>query len=127
MIRKFDLLVSLYVFGVLTAELLGAKTFPVLTIGSFQLNASVAIFVMPLLFTATDVVVEVHGRKRARSMVLCGLACAAALVFYATLATHLAPSPRFAPAEPAYDKIFGSSIRIYVLFKSSYFKTSIFA
>ena len=112
MIRKFDLIIALYIFGVLTAELMGGKTFSILTVGSLHLSASVAVFVMPLLFTVTDVVVEVHGRKRARSMALSGLVCAALLVLFAFLATHLQPSQRFAPSEPAYDKIFGSSARI---------------
>jgi uncharacterized integral membrane protein (TIGR00697 family) len=112
MIRKFDVIIALYVFGVMTAEIMGAKTFPILSIGSFHLNSSVAIFVMPLLFTITDVVVEVHGARRARSMVLSGLICAALLVLYTSLATHLPPSPRFLPTEPAYDKIFGASTRI---------------
>jgi uncharacterized integral membrane protein (TIGR00697 family) len=112
MIRKFDLIIALYIFGVLTAEIMGAKTFPILNTSFLHLNASVAIFVMPLLFTITDVVVEVHGKKRARSMVICGLICASLLILYATLATHLPPSQRFALTEPAYDKIFGSSVRI---------------
>ena len=112
MIRKFDLLFALYIFGVVTAELMGGKTFPILTVGSFHLTSSVAIFVMPLLFTATDVVVEVCGPERARSMVLSGLVCAASLVLYAALATHLPPSPRYAASEAAYDRVFGSSARI---------------
>lgn len=112
MIRKFDLIVALYVFGLLTAELMGPKTFPVMMIGSFQLNASVAIFLMPLLFTLTDIVVEVLGKKRARSMVFSGLCAVALLIVFASLATHLPPSERFAPNETAYDQVFGASIRI---------------
>jgi uncharacterized integral membrane protein (TIGR00697 family) len=112
MIRKFDVIVALYIFGVLTAELLGSKTFAVGHLGSLHLSASVAIFVMPLLFTITDVVVEVYGRERARSIVWSGLLCAALLVAYTSLATHLPASGRFATSEPAYDKVFGSSARI---------------
>ena len=112
MIHKFDLVMSLYIFGVLTAELLGAKTVTVVHVGSLQVSASVAIIVMPLLFTLTDVVVEVLGKHRARSMVWCGLVCAVLLAAYSTLATHLPPSPRFAPSETAYDAVFGASARI---------------
>lgn len=111
MIRKFDVIVALYVFGVLTAELLGSKVFPLGQLGSFHLHASVAIFVMPLLFTITDVVVEVFGRKRARSIVWSGLICAALLVLYTSLATHLPPTGRSIASEHAYDTIFGSSAR----------------
>jgi uncharacterized integral membrane protein (TIGR00697 family) len=111
-IEKFDLVVALYVFGVMVAELLGSKTFPLLQTDWLHLNASVAIFVMPLLFTLTDVVVEVHGRSRARSMVFSGLITVALLMLFSLLATHLPPSSRFAVSEPAYDAIFGASARI---------------
>jgi len=111
-IQKFDLLVALYIFGVMVAELMGAKTFPVVHIGHFVVNASVAIFVMPLLFTAIDVIVEVHGKNRARSVVYSGLCMVVLLTLYSTLAVHLPPSKHFAATESAYDTVFGASIRI---------------
>ena len=111
-IQKFDVLVSLYIFGVMVAELMGAKTFPIMHAGRFVVNASVAIFVMPLLFTAVDVIIEVHGKQRARSMVYSGLMMVALLVLYSALAVHLPPSDHFKANEPAYDSVFGASIRI---------------
>jgi queuosine precursor transporter len=111
-IRKMDLVVALYIFGVMTAELFGSKTFPLTHFTWAHLNASVAIFVIPLLFTLVDVVVEVHGQARARSMVYSGLIVVALLILYAVLATHLPPSSRSAHTEPAYDRIFEASIRI---------------
>ncbi|MEK7562036.1 MAG: queuosine precursor transporter, partial [Patescibacteria group bacterium] len=106
------LVVALYIFGVMSAELMGAKTFPLTSFSWMHLNASVAIFVLPLLFTLTDVVVEVHGKKRARSMVWSGLIVVALLFLFAVLATHLSPSHRFSSTESAYDKIFGLTARI---------------
>ncbi len=111
-IRKFDLVVALYIFGVITAELMGSKTFPLTSFSWAHLNASVAIFVLPLLFTMVDVVVEVYGRARARSMVYSGLVVIALLILYAWLVTSLPPSHRFASTESAYDKIFQSAVRI---------------
>lgn len=111
-VRKFDIIIALYIFGVMTAELMGAKTFPLFSIGGFHLNSSVAIFIMPLLFTLTDVVVEVHGRKRARSMVFSGLIVICLVILFSLLATHLPPSSRFASNEAAYDKVFKASTRI---------------
>lgn len=111
-IRKFDLVMALYIFGVMAAELMGSKTFPLTSFSWLHLNASVAIFVLPLLFTLTDVVVEVHGRRRARSMVWSGLFVVALLFLYSLLVTHLPPSHRFSPSEPAYDKIFTATARI---------------
>lgn len=111
-IRRFDLIVALYIFCILIAELMGAKTFTLATIGSFNLNASVAIFVIPLLFTLSDVVVEVYGKERARSVVLSGLTVIALLIGFSLLATSLPPTDRFSPNEAAYDTIFHASARI---------------
>ncbi len=112
MIRKFDFIVALYVFGIMVTELMGAKTFPIIQQDWLHLNASVAIFVLPLIFTLTDVVVEVYGRARARSMVFSGIAMVFLVMLFAALATHLAPSVRFEGKEAAFDTIFGASIRI---------------
>ena len=111
-IRKFDLIVALYIFGVITAELMGAKTFKLTDFSSAHLNASVAIIVLPLLFTLVDVVVEVYGKARARSMVYSGLIVVALLIGYAALTTALPPSHRYAATNSAYKAIFHASIRI---------------
>lgn len=111
-IQKFDLVVALYIFGVMTAEIFGPKTFQLTNFSWMHLNASVAIFVLPLLFTLTDVVVEVHGKARARSMVWSGLIVVALLLLFSVLATHLPPSHRFSSTESAYDKIFTATARI---------------
>jgi uncharacterized integral membrane protein (TIGR00697 family) len=113
-INKFDLLVALYIFGVLTSELMGAKTFKLTDFSWSHLNASVAIFVMPLLFTTVDVVVEVYGRARAKSLVYSGLLVVAMLALFAALATALPPSNRYSSNESSYDTIFHSSIRLAI-------------
>ncbi|OGL38717.1 hypothetical protein A3J32_00150 [Candidatus Saccharibacteria bacterium RIFCSPLOWO2_02_FULL_46_7] len=111
-IYKFDLLVALYIFGWMSAEIFGGKTFPLTNFSWMHLNASVAIFVLPLLFTITDVVVEVHGKERARSLVWSGLIIIALVLLFSLLATNLPPSQRFAPKEAAYDQVFGTTARI---------------
>lgn len=108
---KFDVLVALYIFGVMVAQLMGAKTFPLADVSWLHLNASVAIFVMPLLFTLTDVVNEVYGRPKARRMVRLGLMVVALQLLVAVAFTALPPSARYAGSEAAYDSIFGTSIR----------------
>lgn len=110
--EKMDLLVSVYIFCIIVAELMGAKTFPLLDLGFYKLNASVSIFLIPLLFTINDVVVEVHGKERARSIVRSGLLTIGLLFGFIMLAIHLQPSGRFAESEAAYDIIFGKSARI---------------
>jgi len=111
-IRKMDLVLALYIFGVVTSELMGAKTFQLANFSWAHLNASVAIFVLPLLFTMVDIVVEVYGQARARSMVFSGLVVVCLLILYAALTTSLPPSSHYAPTNPAYVTIFRASIRI---------------
>lgn len=108
---KMDVLVALYIFGVMVAQLMGAKTFSLVDTGWLHLNASVAIFVMPLLFTLTDVVNEVYGRPRARRMVRLGLMVITLQLVTAVVFTVLPASSRYAGNEAAYDSIFGTSIR----------------
>lgn len=111
-VQKLDLLVSIYIFCIAVSELMGAKTFPLLNIGVIQLNASVAIFVFPLLFTITDIIVEVHGAERARSIVRSGLIVIFLILLFSLLVTSLPPSRRFITSEAAYDAVFGLSARI---------------
>jgi uncharacterized integral membrane protein (TIGR00697 family) len=111
-IHKFDLLVSLYIFCLAVAELMGGKTFPLFKIFDLQLNASVAIFVIPVIFSINDIITEVHGKERARSVVRSGLFIIFLLLLFSLLATALPPSGRFASSEAAYDTIFKNSARI---------------
>jgi queuosine precursor transporter len=110
-IEKFDLLVSVYIFCIAIAEIMGAKTFPLVKLFGYQLNASVAILILPLIFTINDVITEVHGKERAKSVVRSGLVVVLGIILFSLLATALPPSARFQSTEAAYDKIFGLSAR----------------
>lgn len=107
-----DLLISLYIACIAISELMGAKTFPLSIPGLPTLNASVAIFVLPLVFTINDVITEVYGKERTRSVVRSGLIVIAILLLFSLIATQLPASSRFMATEPAYDAIFGLSARI---------------
>lgn len=111
-IEKLDLLISIYIFCIAVAELMGAKTFPLVKIFGYQLNASVAIFVLPLIFTINDVITEVFGKERTRSVIRSGLFVIFLILLFSVLATNLSPSLRFQKTESAYDTIFGLSARI---------------
>lgn len=111
-IEKFDLLVSIYIFCIAIAELMGGKTFPLTRVFGYQLNASVAIFVIPLIFTINDVITEVYGRERTRSVIRSGLIIIALILLVSVLFVSLPPSTRFSTNEKAYDTIFGLSVRI---------------
>src|SRR3989338_4258297 len=105
-IEKMDLLVSIYIFGIIVSELMGAKTFPLLDLGFFTLNASVAIFLIPLLFTINDVIIEVHGSERARSVVRAGLFMIILLFGFIMLSLSLPPSKRFLETSEAFNEVF---------------------
>jgi queuosine precursor transporter len=110
--QRLDLLIALYIFCIAVSELMGAKTFPLVKLFGQQFNASVAIFVLPLLFTINDVVTEVYGRERTRSIIQTGMVVIALILGFSLLATALPPSVRFGPTEKAYDEIFLKSARI---------------
>lgn len=111
-IQKMDLLIAVYIFSICVAELMGAKTFPLVKIAGYQLNASVAILILPIIFSINDMVTEVFGIERTRSIVRSGLLIVALIFIFSILATILPPSLRFMAQEKAYDQIFGLSIRI---------------
>lgn len=110
-IHKLDLLVALYIFCIATSELMGAKTFPLISIPWISLNTSVAIFTVPLVFTINDIITKVYGKERTRSMIRAGLFVVILIMLFSLLYTALPPSQRFAPTEEAYDTIFGLSAR----------------
>ncbi|MFA6963954.1 MAG: queuosine precursor transporter [Patescibacteria group bacterium] len=109
--KKFDLLVSVYIFCVVASELMGGKTFYLFSIGSYHLNASVAILLLPFVYTINDVIVETFGKARAQSLVRSSIFVIVLLVLFSLAATALPPSTRFLPTEKAYDTIFKISIR----------------
>lgn len=110
-IQKLDLLIAVYLFSLAVSEFMGAKTFPLTDIVGFRLNASVAIFTIPLLFSINDIVIEVFGKERAISIVRSGFVFIALIFLFSLLAISLPPSPRFAPSEAAYDSVFAKSAR----------------
>ena len=91
---------------------MGAKTFNIMHLGSYQLRASVAIFVIPIVYSINDVITEIYGKEKMRSYIKVSLILIALLILISMLFTRLPASTRFAPTEAAYDTIFGISIRM---------------
>lgn len=111
-VQKLDLLVAVYIFCIATSELMGAKTFRLVSFDWLHLNASVALLVVPIIFSINDIVIEVYGRERVRSLIRSGLVVVALCFIFAAIATALPTSTRFAPREAFYDNIFTSTMRI---------------
>ena len=110
-IQKLDFLISFYITCVIISELMGAKTFPIASIGSFHLNATVIIFILPFIYSINDIIIEVYGKKRAQSLIRSSIVMIFFLLLFSLLATSLPPSKRFAPTEQAYSAIFETSAR----------------
>jgi len=108
---RFDVIVALYVFAIVAAQLMGAKVVPFGNLFGLPLSISVAVFLMPLLFTITDIVVEIHGKARARSLVRTGLLVIILLTIYTLVVTNLPAAERYASSNEAYGSIFGTSLR----------------
>lgn len=111
-IKKLDLLISVYIACIALSELMGAKTFPVADLGFWKLNSSVAIFLLPLIFNINDVVTEVYGKERMRSIIRASLVSIGIILIFSLLATNLPPSVRFSASESSYDAVFSLSARI---------------
>src|SRR3989344_1809127 len=91
-IGKLDFLIALYMLCIITSELMGAKTFPIWTFGTFTLNASVSIFLFPLIFTINDIITEVFGKERTKSIIRSGLVTIALVFLVSVIFTALPPS-----------------------------------
>ncbi|MCR4329240.1 MAG: queuosine precursor transporter [Candidatus Roizmanbacteria bacterium] len=113
-INKLDFLISLYIFCILASEVMGVKTFSLLNTPFIKLNASVSIFLLPLVFTINDVITEVYGAEKTRSIVRSGLVMIFLLSLFSFFFTTLTPSTRFLKSEDAYDLIFKQSTRIAI-------------
>ena len=105
--HKLDLLLAIYITSIVAAELMGSKTFPL-----FFLNASVAIFTLPIIFIINDVVIEVEGKARALNFMRSSLVILIFLALFNLLAISLPPSTRSEAFEPAYQTIFAKSLRM---------------
>jgi uncharacterized integral membrane protein (TIGR00697 family) len=110
-VNHLDLIIALYIFGVIVAALMGAKVMPFGEIGGLKFNISVAIFLMPLMFTLTDAVNEIYGSKRARQLVYLGLIAQVLMVLFIWLALSLPHAARFDSMNDAYAQVFGMSVR----------------
>lgn len=93
---------------------MGIKTFPLIKLFNYQLNASVALLTFPIIFTINDVITEVYGKERTRSIIRSGLLMIIFLIIFSVFATWITPSSRFTSSEDAYDLVFHQSLRVSI-------------
>jgi uncharacterized integral membrane protein (TIGR00697 family) len=124
-VKPLEVLISVYIFGIIVVNLMGAKVMPLGELGALKFNISVAIFLMPLLFTIIDCISEVYGRNRARSIVFLGLLCIILLLAFMFLAIALPHAQRFESSNSAYELIFGTSLRLALASVVAFFVSEI--
>jgi uncharacterized integral membrane protein (TIGR00697 family) len=124
-IKPIEVLISIYIFGIIVVNLMGAKVMPLGEIGSLKFNISVAIFLMPLLYTIIDCISEVYGRNKARSIVFMGLLCIVLLLGFMFLAIALPHAERFESSNDSYELIFGTSLRLALASVVAFFVSEI--
>ena len=113
-ILRSDILVGIYVFCIITAELMGSKTFPLFKVFNFSLTGSIGMFLMPWIFSINDIFTESFGYQRTKNLAKISLLTVFLLILLAAFAVVLPPSARYASTNEAYKIIFSQSIRISI-------------
>jgi queuosine precursor transporter len=104
--QKINFLKYIFIAAMLLANIVGAK---IMTIGN--INVSVAIWLLPLLFLITDVLEEVKGQRTVRNLVFSSAAILLFALLFIQLTVWLSPADRYIHNE-AFVTIFQNSSRI---------------
>lgn len=107
--RLYLVLVALFVTCLLVADIVAGKYFQV---GALEMSVGTVTF--PIAFLLTDIVNEYYGRRGARLMTGVGmlmLLVAFSLIF---MSRSLPVSEGSPVAQPAFDAVFGISLRLFV-------------
>lgn len=108
--KKIVLALALYLASLFAANTLGLKIMPFI----LGLHVSVAIFSFPFVFLTTDVIGEVYGKRIAKLFVLAGFLSTAMFVLYSFLSLALPWDAAGEWVHPAYNTVFGISLRIAI-------------
>lgn len=106
--EKTNILLGIFVAALIAANLLGNKITVILGI-----SVSVGIFSYPITFLITDIVEEVHGKKKVKSFLWAGFVALLFVIALTALSIYLPPASRFLLNEE-YVKIFSLSLRITI-------------
>ena len=113
-LTRLEILVGLYIFCLFASEVMGFKLIPLFQIGEMRFSSSVAIFVLPFIFSINDIIIEVYGLRKALAVSRLGFAVVALIALFSLFFTALPPAERFVGANDAYNMVFGFSIRVSI-------------
>ena len=106
--KKTNILLALFIGSLVAANLIGLK------IADFVIfEASVGILAFPITFLITDIVEEVHGKKKAQEFVFLGALTLIFILVLTAIAVGLPYAERSLVKEE-YDEIFGTTLRIVI-------------
>jgi uncharacterized integral membrane protein (TIGR00697 family) len=108
--KKIVIALALYLASLFASNTLGLKIMPFF----FGLHVSVAVFFFPFVFLTTDVIGEVYGKRMAKLFVLAGFIATVLFVLYSFLSFVLPWAAAGEWVHPAYNTVFGISIRIAI-------------
>ena len=107
--EKTNILLGLFVGSLITANLIGLK---IASFGIFE--ASVGILLFPILFLITDIVEEVHGRKKTQEFVIIAFITLLVVLGILVIAVLLPTASRSFVDHETYTSIFGTTVRIFI-------------
>jgi len=105
---KTDILFALFITCLITANLLGSKITTILGV-----SISVGIFTYPLSFLITDIIAEVHGKKKTYNLIMAGFISLILLLGMTYLSVKLQPNARY-PHNESYVVVFSASLRMII-------------
>ncbi len=108
--KKMLIALAVYLASLFAANTLGLKIMPFV----LGLHVSVAVFSFPFVFLTTDVIGEVYGKRMAKLFVLAGFIATSMFVVYSFLSLALPWDPAGEWVHPAYNTVFGISVRIAI-------------
>jgi queuosine precursor transporter len=115
--RRLDLLIAVYVGCLVMAELMGGKVFEItdkIMLFGNPLGTSVAVFLLPVIFSINNIVNEVYGKERMLSIARSGLFVVFLLVLYTSLFIALPAAPRSPIPPDVYEEVFSVGRRVAI-------------
>ena len=105
---KTDLLLGFFIVSLVLANTLGTKITSL-----FGVRVSFGIFLIPIMFLVTDIIAEVHGKKKAKAFVYIAIFTQLFLLIMAYFAIKMPANPTWGN-QAAFASVFGASLRMTI-------------